>query len=36
MLYGINELYRVVDSIKPDAGKCYYQHGAENALKMSP
>ncbi|MFG6327997.1 MAG: peptidoglycan editing factor PgeF [Lachnospiraceae bacterium] len=31
MLYGINELYRVVDSIKPDAGKCYYQHGAENA-----
>ncbi len=30
MLYGINELYRVVDDIKPDINKCYYHAGREN------
>lgn len=30
MLYGINELYRVVNGIKPDASKCYYPAGREN------
>lgn len=30
MLYGINELYRAVNSIKPDTSKCYYHADSGN------